>query len=177
MRYVLAFVLLAIASVDTAVAADPPSAPAPIAQKAVLVTGASTGIGRKITERLAKEGYFIYAGARKEQDLKDLNAIPNVQAVRLDVTSADDNRRGRRHGRACGPWLVCARQQRGRGSRRPAGRDERGGFPFRDERESLRPISGSPGHSARSSLPRRDGSRPSDPFRASSRAATRGRTA
>jgi NAD(P)-dependent dehydrogenase (short-subunit alcohol dehydrogenase family) len=32
--------------------------------KAVLVTGASTGIGRKITERLAADGYFVYASAR-----------------------------------------------------------------------------------------------------------------
>lgn len=56
------------------------------AQKAVLVTGASTGIGRKIAERLAADGYFVYAGARKQKDLDALNAIENVQAVRLDVT-------------------------------------------------------------------------------------------
>ncbi len=59
-------------------------------QKAVLVTGASTGIGRKVTERLATDGYFVYAGARKEADLKALSAIKNVQGVRLDVTSAQD---------------------------------------------------------------------------------------
>ncbi len=56
-------------------------------RQAVLVTGASTGIGRKIAERLAAEGYFVFAGARKEQDLKDLSAIPNVRGLRLDVTS------------------------------------------------------------------------------------------
>ena len=56
------------------------------AQRAVLVTGASAGIGRKVAERLAAEGYFVFAGARKEQDLKALDAIPNVKAVRLDVT-------------------------------------------------------------------------------------------
>lgn len=59
-------------------------------QKAVLVTGASTGIGRKITERLAGKGYFVYAGARKEADLKALGAIKNVQAVRLDVTKPEE---------------------------------------------------------------------------------------
>jgi NAD(P)-dependent dehydrogenase (short-subunit alcohol dehydrogenase family) len=59
-------------------------------QKAILVTGASTGIGRIITERLAANGYFIYAGARKEADLQALGAIKNVQAVRLDVTSPED---------------------------------------------------------------------------------------
>lgn len=58
--------------------------------KAILVTGASTGIGRKITERLAADGYFVYAGARKEADLQALGAIKNVQAVRLDVTSPQD---------------------------------------------------------------------------------------
>ena len=56
------------------------------AQKAVLVTGASTGIGRRITEVLAEEGYFVYAGARKQADIDALNAIANVQAVKLDVT-------------------------------------------------------------------------------------------
>ena len=90
MNHVVAFVLIVIAAVSTAMAADTASAPAPKAQKAVLVTGASTGIGRKITERLAKEGYFVYAGARKEQDLNDLDAIQNVRSLRLDVTSAHD---------------------------------------------------------------------------------------
>lgn len=56
------------------------------AQQAVLVTGASSGIGRKITELLASKGHFVYAGARKQQDMDELNAIQNVQAVRLDVT-------------------------------------------------------------------------------------------
>ena len=70
-----------------AVLAAPPTAPpAPPAQKAVLVTGASSGIGRKITERLAADGYFVYAGARKDADIAALSAIPNVKGVRLDVT-------------------------------------------------------------------------------------------
>lgn len=59
-------------------------------QKAVLITGASTGIGRNMAERLAKEGYFVYAGARKDKDLAELDAIENVKAVRLDVTRQDD---------------------------------------------------------------------------------------
>jgi len=59
-------------------------------QKAVLVTGASSGIGLKITEHLAAAGHFVYAGARKEKDLKALNEIPNVQSIRLDVTSQDE---------------------------------------------------------------------------------------
>jgi NAD(P)-dependent dehydrogenase (short-subunit alcohol dehydrogenase family) len=54
--------------------------------KAVLVTGASSGIGRKTTELLAANGFFVYATARKEADLKELAAIANVQAIPLDVT-------------------------------------------------------------------------------------------
>src|SRR5215203_2118250 len=59
-------------------------------QKAVVVTGASSGIGRKITERLASKGFFVYAGARSQRDLDELSAIKNVQGVRLDVTVPGD---------------------------------------------------------------------------------------
>jgi NAD(P)-dependent dehydrogenase (short-subunit alcohol dehydrogenase family) len=59
-------------------------------RKAVLVTGASTGIGRKVTERLAADGYFVYAGARKDSDLEALGEIKNVHALRLDVTEQGD---------------------------------------------------------------------------------------
>jgi NAD(P)-dependent dehydrogenase (short-subunit alcohol dehydrogenase family) len=58
--------------------------------RVVLVTGASTGIGRNLTEKLAAAGYFVYAGARKDADLAALNAIKNVQAIRLDVTKQED---------------------------------------------------------------------------------------
>jgi len=55
-------------------------------QKAILVTGASTGIGRYMAERLAKDGFYVYAGARKQADIDALNAIDNIEAVKLDVT-------------------------------------------------------------------------------------------
>jgi NAD(P)-dependent dehydrogenase (short-subunit alcohol dehydrogenase family) len=61
-----------------------------VAQKAVLITGASSGLGRTMTERLSAEGYFIYAGARKDKDLAELNAMENVEGVRLDVTIQSD---------------------------------------------------------------------------------------
>lgn len=58
-------------------------------QKAVLITGATTGIGRVTAEHLAAEGYFVYAGARKDADMEALNKIENILAVRLDVTKQD----------------------------------------------------------------------------------------
>lgn len=57
--------------------------------RAVLITGASSGIGLKTAEVLAANGFFVYAGARKQADLDMLNAIDNVEAVRLDVNVQD----------------------------------------------------------------------------------------
>jgi len=73
----LAVLISCVAPDDTLLADD---------QKAVLVTGASTGIGREIAETLAREGYFVYAGARKQADMEALNSIDNIKAVRIDVT-------------------------------------------------------------------------------------------
>ena len=60
------------------------------AQKAVLVTGSSSGIGLKITETLAANGFYVYAGGRKAADLERLDAMDNVSSVRLDVTVQDE---------------------------------------------------------------------------------------
>ncbi len=54
--------------------------------KWILITGASTGIGRATTERLSSEGFSIYACARKDSDIKELNELENVTALKLDVT-------------------------------------------------------------------------------------------
>ncbi|MGH8188308.1 MAG: SDR family oxidoreductase [Steroidobacteraceae bacterium] len=59
-------------------------------QKAVLVTGASSGIGRAVTELLVANGYFVYATARKDADLAELGKLENVQPIRLDVTRQED---------------------------------------------------------------------------------------
>lgn len=83
---VVGFVAIAVTVAPSLAAAQSSTG----AQQAVLVTGASSGIGRKITETLAAKGYFVYAGARKPEDLTALNAIKNVQAVKLDVTVPAD---------------------------------------------------------------------------------------
>jgi NAD(P)-dependent dehydrogenase (short-subunit alcohol dehydrogenase family) len=69
---------------------QPALAGVPPVQRAVLVTGASSGIGLEITERLAADGYYVYAGARKAEDLERLSRMDNVSAVKLDVTVQDD---------------------------------------------------------------------------------------
>ena len=84
MRLILLSMLAMLISHDGVAAEAKPSGESE--KRAVLVTGASVGIGRKVVERLAAEGFFVFAGARKQQDLEALDAIPNVKAVRLDVT-------------------------------------------------------------------------------------------
>lgn len=67
-----------------------PTAPTPVTERpAVLVTGASSGIGLRTTEVLAANGFFVYAGARKDADMERLDALDHVQAVRLDVTDPE----------------------------------------------------------------------------------------
>lgn len=78
MRIIALALALVVAPLTTATADK--------ADQAVLVTGASSGIGRNIAETLAAEGYTVFAGARKQRDLDALNAIDNVRALRLDVT-------------------------------------------------------------------------------------------
>jgi NAD(P)-dependent dehydrogenase (short-subunit alcohol dehydrogenase family) len=78
-------ILLPLSCVSADVPADSPAGD----QKAVLITGATTGIGRATAEHLAAAGYFVYAGARKDADMQELNRIDNIMAVRIDVTRQD----------------------------------------------------------------------------------------
>ncbi|MHC4823000.1 MAG: SDR family oxidoreductase [Planctomycetota bacterium] len=59
-------------------------------RKAVLITGASSGIGLRTTELLAENGFHVYAGARKPKDLEALSAMENVEGIRLDVTVQEE---------------------------------------------------------------------------------------
>jgi NAD(P)-dependent dehydrogenase (short-subunit alcohol dehydrogenase family) len=52
----------------------------------VLVTGASTGIGRAISESLASCGVRVVACARRQTDISALSAIPYITGLRMDVT-------------------------------------------------------------------------------------------
>jgi NADP-dependent 3-hydroxy acid dehydrogenase YdfG len=54
--------------------------------KVVLITGASSGMGKRTSEFLAKNGYIVYAGSRKAESLK---AKDNLNPVYLDVTDTE----------------------------------------------------------------------------------------
>ncbi|KAA0101119.1 SDR family oxidoreductase [Mycolicibacterium sp. P1-18] len=59
-------------------------------QKIVFVTGASSGIGRAITERLAAAGHRVIAAARRTELLDELAAgTDGIEACALDVTDLD----------------------------------------------------------------------------------------
>ena len=57
--------------------------------KSILITGATTGNGRNLAETLAERGYHVYGGARTDAEMKELDAISNITAIRLDVTKQD----------------------------------------------------------------------------------------
>ncbi len=78
----------------------------------VLVTGASSGIGRATAERLASSGHPVFAGARREEDLGAFGHLPNVVPLKLDVTRNEDAERAvakiREHGRGLFGLVNCA---------------------------------------------------------------------
>lgn len=57
-------------------------------KKSVLITGASSGIGKEIALKLANEGYLVFAGIRKKSDKFSLEKLnKNIIGVYLDVTN------------------------------------------------------------------------------------------
>jgi NAD(P)-dependent dehydrogenase (short-subunit alcohol dehydrogenase family) len=59
--------------------------------RSVLVTGASTGIGRATALRLDAAGWRVFAGVRKEADAEDLRGTASERLVplMLDITDAE----------------------------------------------------------------------------------------
>jgi NAD(P)-dependent dehydrogenase (short-subunit alcohol dehydrogenase family) len=59
--------------------------------KSVLITGASTGIGRASALRMDAEGWRVFAGVRREEDAAKLRdaASERLVPLMLDVTEAD----------------------------------------------------------------------------------------
>ncbi|WP_159888146.1 SDR family NAD(P)-dependent oxidoreductase [Paenibacillus puerhi] len=57
-------------------------------QELVVVTGASSGIGRATAKRLAADGFHVLAGVRRQEDASEING-KNIEAVIVDITNVD----------------------------------------------------------------------------------------
>ncbi len=62
----------------------------------ILVTGASSGIGRACAERLARAGHTVYASARRIEDVAEVEAL-GARPLQLDVTDESSRERAVAH--------------------------------------------------------------------------------
>jgi NAD(P)-dependent dehydrogenase (short-subunit alcohol dehydrogenase family) len=62
---------------------------AAVAAGAIVVTGASSGIGEACVQRLAPDGFHVFAGVRSDRDVERWAGEANVTPLRIDVTDAD----------------------------------------------------------------------------------------
>jgi NAD(P)-dependent dehydrogenase (short-subunit alcohol dehydrogenase family) len=56
--------------------------------KTIFITGASTGLGKASARLFASKGWNVIATMRKPENEKELNALPNITLMTLDVTNA-----------------------------------------------------------------------------------------
>ncbi len=56
-----------------------------------LITGCSSGIGRALAREMYRQGFTVYATARREETLTDLKT-PGIRTTRLDVTNEENIR-------------------------------------------------------------------------------------
>lgn len=82
MKKVYLLLLLSLSFISPTVMSAP--------KKAVLITGASSGLGLRMTQILSSNDYLVYAGVYKQADFKRLDDMKNVEAVQFDVTKPDE---------------------------------------------------------------------------------------
>lgn len=57
-------------------------------KKVVLITGASSGIGKESAKKLLSAGHIVYAAARRMESMEDLKAL-GAELVRLDISKEE----------------------------------------------------------------------------------------
>lgn len=58
-------------------------------KKVVLITGASSGMGKEFAKSLISENYVVYVAARRIEQMKDLEEL-GAYALKMDITSQSD---------------------------------------------------------------------------------------
>src|SRR5580658_2513005 len=63
----------------------------PEPQEIVIITGASSGIGAATARELARRGFHVLAGVRRDQDADAIRG-PGIEPLIIDITNPDDIR-------------------------------------------------------------------------------------
>ena len=62
-------------------------------KQVVLITGASSGIGKSVAEYLSEQGYIVYGAARRTDKMAGLRSL-GIKTLEMDVTNLNSSRLG-----------------------------------------------------------------------------------
>ena len=65
-------------------------------QKKIWITGASSGIGKAVAEKFAKEGWKVAVSARRKEILDKISNDQNIYSFPLDVTDEKNVKKRKR---------------------------------------------------------------------------------